>query len=230
MTHGRPPPSPGPRPPTRDIPNRVPAHEPSTTEPNLPDDLPDLPEIPDEVFISSPSQFETLSSGLRMRILSLSRDPLSVRELAERLEMPVTSLYYHVNLLEADGFLEIVHTRKSGARLEKVYRVAGRTISPGPDLLDSVGDAAAAAKALTAIVIEPARAETEDALRKRFEGNEQRISLGRMMAVLTPDQLESLEAQIEDLIATFVNNESSADDPEAREYSFTHTLVPADHT
>lgn len=196
----------------------------------MPDDISDLPEIPDEVLISSPSQFETLSSGLRMRILSLTRDPMSVRELAERLEMPVTSLYYHVNLLEADGFIQVVHTRKSGARLEKVYRVAGRTISPGPDLLATVEDTGAAAKAMTAIVIEPARAEAEEALRKRFEGHEQRISLGRMMAVLTPDQLEALESQIEDLIATFVDDKSGADDPEAREYSFTHALVPADHT
>ena len=35
------------------------------------DDLPELPDLPDEVFITDPSQFEALSSGLRMRILQL---------------------------------------------------------------------------------------------------------------------------------------------------------------
>ena len=193
----------------------------------MPDDLPDLLEIPDEVFISDPSQFETLSSDVRMRILSLCRDPLSVRELAERLDVPVTSLYYHVNLLEADGFLQIVHTRKSGARLEKIYRVAGRTITPGPDLLANVEDTSAAAKAMAAIVIEPARAETEDALRRQFDGDEQSISLGRLMTLLTPAQLDALESQIKDLVDEFVADKKG-DDPEAREYSFTYTLVPTD--
>lgn len=193
----------------------------------MPDDLPDLPDMPDQVLISSPTQFETLSSDVRMRILSLCKDPLSVRELAQRFDVPVTSLYYHVNLLESDGFLEIVHTRKSGARLEKIYRVAGRTIAPGPDLFANVDDTSAAAKAMTAIVIEPARAETEDALRRQFDGDKQPISLGRLMTLLTPAQLKALESKIEDLIEEFVADQKG-DDAEAREYSFTYTLVPSD--
>ena len=68
------------------------------------DDLPDLPDVPDEAYITEPSQFEALTSGLRMRILQMFHEPSSVREVAERLDMPVTRLYYHVNLLEESGF------------------------------------------------------------------------------------------------------------------------------
>ncbi len=189
-------------------------------------ELPDLPEVPDEAYITDPSQFEALTSGLRMRILQLCRHPLSVRELALKLDMPVTRLYYHTNLLEDAGFIEVVHTRKSGARLEKIYRVAGQTIRPGPDLLENVDDPAAAAKALASIVVEPARAETEDALRRRFEGNDEPMHLGRAIAILTPDQIRDVESRIAELIADCLSDEPHLDDPDARGYAFTYTLVP----
>jgi DNA-binding transcriptional ArsR family regulator len=190
--------------------------------------LDDLPEIPDDAFITDPSQFEALASPVRMRSLKLCHEPLSVREVAQRLDMPVTSLYYHVNLLEDAGFLQIVHTRKSGARIEKVYRVAGRSITPGPELLANIEDTAAAAKAMTAIVIEPARAESEHALQKRFEGHEQRMGLGRTLAVLTPTQVDELGSRIRDFIDEFMGGEQESDDPEARRYAFTYTLLPSE--
>ena len=190
-------------------------------------DLPALPEIPDEAYITDPSQFEALTSGLRLRILNLCDQPLSVREIAERLEMPATRLYYHVNMLEESGFLEVVHTRKSGARLEKIYRVAGRSITPGPELLDRIEDTAAAAQAFTAIVMEPARAETEDALRKRMDGGEQTMLLGRTMAVLTPAQVDALIAQHSELIES-MSHEQNPDDDGAQAYAFTFSLVPSE--
>jgi DNA-binding transcriptional ArsR family regulator len=163
-----------------------------------------------------------------MRILQLCRQPSSVREIAERLGMPVTRLYYHTNLLEDAGFIEVVHTRKSGARIEKIYRVAGQTITPGPELLANVEDAGTAAKALAAIVVEPARAETEDALQRRFEGNEQLMHIGRAIAILTPAQIEDIESRISALIAECLIVEPNLDDPQARGYAFTYTLVPTD--
>jgi DNA-binding transcriptional ArsR family regulator len=196
-------------------------------EHTMPDDL---LEIPDAVFITDPSQFEALTSPVRMRILKLCQDPLSVREVAERLDTPVTSLYYHMNLLHDAGFLQIVHTRKSGARIEKVYRIAGWTITPGPELLANIEDPRAAARAMTAIVIEPARAESEHALEKRFAGDEQPIDLGRTMAVLTPAQVDELGSRIRDLVNEFMVGHQASDDPESRGYAFTYTLLPSELT
>jgi DNA-binding transcriptional ArsR family regulator len=197
-------------------------------EHNMPDDLPDLPEIPSETFITDPSQFEALTSPVRMRILKLCDEPLSVRVIAQRLDMPVTSLYYHMNLLEDAGFLQIVHTRKSGARMEKIYRIAGRTITPGPELLANIEDTTAAAKAMTAIVVEPARAESEHALQKRFEGDEQRMDLRRTMAVLNPAQVDELGSRIRGLVDELMAGRQESDDPEARAYAFTYTLLPSE--
>jgi len=192
------------------------------------DDLPDLPDVPDQTFVTDPSQFEALASGLRVRILGLCRQPSSVREISERLGMPVTRLYYHTNLLEEAGFIEVVHTRKSGARIEKIYRVTGKTITPGPEMLANVEDAGAVAKALAAMVLVPARAETEDAFQRRFEGNEQRMHVGRAIAWLTEAEIEDIESRISALIAEYMTGELDLDDPQASGYAFTYTLVPFD--
>lgn len=192
------------------------------------DDLPDLPEIPDQAFLTDPSQIEALTSGLRIRMLGLWRQPSSVREIAERLGMPVTRLYYHTNLLADAGFIEVVRTRKSGARIEKIYRVTGHTITPGPEMLANVEDAGTTAKALAAMILEPARAETEDALQSRFEGNEQPVHVGRALAMLTPAEIEDIESRINALIAEYLTGELNLDDPQARGYAFTYTLMPFD--
>lgn len=191
------------------------------------DDLPDLPDIPEEAFITDPSQFEALSSSMRIRILKVCDEPLTVRQIADRLAVPVTRLYYHINLLSDAGFLEVVHTRKSGARIEKLYRIAGRSITPGPELIERVEDVGAAAKAMAAIVIEPSRIEAEAALTSRFKGDERRVDLGRSLAVLAPNQVDELGSRLSDLVRTFMVGRQDSDDPDAREYAFTYTLLPS---
>jgi len=191
-------------------------------------DLPDLPEIPDEAFITDPSQFESLSSPTRIRILKLCTEPFSVRQIAERFGVPVTSLYYHVNLLEKAGFLEVVHTRKSGARVEKIYRVAGKSITPVPELIHNVDDVDAAAKALASIVIEPARLEAEHVMAKRLEGEEPSWDLARTFANLTPEEFEELASKLRAIVTEFMASKQGLDNPDSSEYSLTYALLPSD--
>jgi DNA-binding transcriptional ArsR family regulator len=190
------------------------------------DDLPELPEIPEEAFITDPSQFESLSSPTRIRILKVCIDPSSVRQIADRLGVPPTRLYYHVNLLEDAGFLQVVHTRKSGARIEKLYRVAGKSITPGPELIHNVDDIEAAAKALASIVIEPARVETEHVLAKRLEGEEQSWDLARTFAYLTPDEFEEIASKLRAIVTEHMAGKLDPNNPESSEYSLTYALLP----
>ena len=191
-------------------------------------DLPDLPEIPDEAFITDPSQFDSLSSPTRIRILKLCTEPLSVRQIAERLGVPPTRLYYHVNLLEDAGFLQVVHTRKSGARIEKLYRVAGKSIIPGPELIHNVDDVDAAAKALASIVIEPARFEAEQVMAKRLEGEDLSWDLARTFANLTPEEFEDLASKLRAIVTELMAGKQNLDNQNSSEYSLTYALLPTD--
>ena len=191
-------------------------------------DLPELPEIPEEAFITDPSQFESLSSPMRVRILGLCAEPMSVRQIADRLGVPPTRLYYHVNLLKDAEFLQVVHTRKSGARIEKLYRRAGKSITPGPDLIHNVDDIEAAAKALASIVIEPTRFEAEHVMAKRLDGEEQSWDLARTFVNLTPDQFEEVASKLRAIVTEFTADKQDIDNPATSEYSLTYALLPLD--
>lgn len=189
--------------------------------------IPDLPEVLDEVTIDTEAQLEALGSPMRMRILSAARNPRSVREIAEALDVPVTRLYYHVNLLHEVGFLDVVHTRKSGARLEKLYRIVGKSIVVGPDLANNAQDPAITARALAAVVLEPAVLEAETAIIRRLaEGPGQRIDLGRSLAVLSPDEVLAISDKIEAIVREYLADHNESDHPEAQTYALTYTFLP----
>ena len=182
--------------------------------------------IPETALINTRQQVDALAGKMRMRVMKAAAEPRSVREIAEALGVPTTRLYYHVNMLEEAGFLDVVETRKSGARIEKIYRVAAKSFRAGPDLADNVGDVAEAASALTGLVIDGTRVEAESALAHRLSGGELRADLGRTQGNLTQAQVVELSERIEAILKEVVATET--DDPEARPYSFTFILVPTE--
>lgn len=189
--------------------------------------IPDLPDIPDEVSINTEAELEALRSPVRMRVLNAARKPRSVREIADVLDIPVTRLYYHVNFLHDVGFLDVVHTRKSGARVEKIYRVAGKSIVVGSELAENAPDPATAARALAAVVLEPAILEAETAIIDRMSGEPGRpIDLGRSLAVLSPDEAATISSKIEQLVREHLADHNESDHPEAQTYAFTFTFLP----
>ncbi len=69
-----------------------------------------------------------ISDPLRSQIYDLCADrPHTVREIAGKLGLSPTRLYYHINLLEKHGLILVDETRRVGNLIEKRYRsVAAR--------------------------------------------------------------------------------------------------------
>lgn len=115
-----------------------------------------LDDEPTDLEITSGEQLRTLTDGFRLRLLAaLGRRPGSAKDLAARFDVPTTRLYHHLDLLEEHDFIEVVATRRSGARTERCYGVPPRrSLRPGAALVES-GDRselAAAVRALTELV------------------------------------------------------------------------------
>jgi DNA-binding transcriptional ArsR family regulator len=74
-------------------------------------------------------RIDLLIHPVRLRIIqALGQERLTTRELAERLpEVPVSSLYRHLQLLRRGDVLDVVETRLVNGIEEKVYAVTGRT-------------------------------------------------------------------------------------------------------
>lgn len=98
---------------------------------------------PDDILevydIESLEQLRAITDELRVRILDhLSREPMTVTQLGERLGVAPAKAHYHVRELERVGLLRLVATRENRGILEKYYRAAARTLRAPDGLLQSL--------------------------------------------------------------------------------------------
>lgn len=107
---------------------------------------------------------------LRSRILRELREEHTVKELAQRLGVQQTKLYYHIELLEKAKLIEVVSSRMIGNLEERSYRDLAKDYSvelsdASQELLDdaerSIASAFPAAKAEMLAAYRRARAESE---------------------------------------------------------------------
>ena len=176
-------------------------------------------------LITSLGQVTALSNPVRSRILRHASRPITVAELAERLRVPQTRLYYHVNLLLKEGLLTQVDQRKSGARIERIYQRTAATFKLGAGLSDEIGDHRKMAVATAALLFDPARADTEVVVEQVLAGANPSGELGRTVVRLTEHDVERFRARIQSLMADLVDASS---DETGDSYSFTVAFVPAD--
>jgi DNA-binding transcriptional ArsR family regulator len=82
---------------------------------------------PADVRLISLEELRLISDPLRTHLLeALASRPCTVKELAADFGVPATRLYYHVNLLERHGLIQVVGTRVVSGIIEKRYRAAAR--------------------------------------------------------------------------------------------------------
>ncbi len=77
-----------------------------------------------------------LADPLHHRIIELLiQEPLNVRQIAEKLGLMPSKLYYHISLLEKQGLIKVVETRQVANLIEKQYAAVSRYIDVDPELL-----------------------------------------------------------------------------------------------
>lgn len=174
----------------------------------------DFPRPAPVFWIETLDQVELLSDVTRLEIIENLERPSTAAEVAERMRVPRTRLYHHLNALADAGLILVVGSRQSGARTEKVYQVTALSFRPSPELL---ADALPRERALA--VIRTILATTEaDFIRSVEAGSDRleddrsrrRTHLGRRLALLGEDQLHSLISELEEVLARY---EGDADAP-----------------
>jgi DNA-binding transcriptional ArsR family regulator len=92
---------------------------------------------PTEKFIIRDLEaLKVVADPLRVQLLeTLSLEPLTVKELAGRLGLAASKLYYHVKLLEEHGLIQVVATRIVSGIIEKQYRATAENLEIDKELL-----------------------------------------------------------------------------------------------
>lgn len=170
---------------------------------------------------------EVLNNPVRLRIMRHLSEPSTVRQLAERLEVPVTRLYYHLNLLEGVGVIEVVETRKSGAMLQRVYRAVATDFAPVAGLLDSATDKGRVVRAAVGMVLDGARLDATAGLLDQFGAShdaeaDDATALGRSVVPMS----RAGAVKIVETIAEIVEEMKLLEDKDGEEYAFSFVFFP----
>jgi DNA-binding transcriptional ArsR family regulator len=154
-----------------------------------------------------------LADPLRTQIIEiLVQEPLTVRQVADRLGLTPGKLYYHVNLLEKHGLLVVVETRMVSNMLEKVYRSVSDDFDVEPSLLSFTTDQGKESlRSIFAGTLDATREDLARSLEARAFNLEHRgaqqqprkVILNRDIARLTEEQAEKFADRLEQLIKEF---------------------------
>jgi DNA-binding transcriptional ArsR family regulator len=88
--------------------------------------------------IADVATLKAVADPLRMRLLmALDEGPLTVKELAAKLEVPQTRLYYHVRMLEQFGLLAVASTRLVSGIEERRYAATAESWDIADELINS---------------------------------------------------------------------------------------------
>lgn len=169
---------------------------------------------------------EAVTAPTRLRLLHHLLQPATLRDVAERMAVPVTRLYYHVGLLEELGVVRVVETRKSGARLQRVYQTTASRFKPAKKLLEETEDRERLAEAAAGAVLDGARLDAVAGLTALFRAGgstpDDPGTLGRTMARL---RLEHA-LEFSERIGALVDEMTEMEDPDGDEYGFSFVFFP----
>ncbi|MCA9898393.1 MAG: helix-turn-helix transcriptional regulator [Ardenticatenaceae bacterium] len=82
--------------------------------------------LPQEFLVDDLEALKVIAHNTRLDILQSLKRPKTVKEIAKLLKLPATKLYYHVNLMEKHGLIQVVETNIVSGILEKKYQVVAQ--------------------------------------------------------------------------------------------------------
>ena len=167
-----------------------------------------VPAPPDVLTLERPEQLKALGHPLRLRVLEMlgadGEEPMTNRELAQRLGVDPGHLHFHVKMLLRAGLIE---RADGGSGREKPYRALAKTVRVAPQLLHS-----SLATDLQAAMLE----EVQRAFAAHQQGG---FRSAQVTVSISPEK--ALE-----LITEFVEKARDSEEPNADPIVFTGVMHP----
>lgn len=189
----------------------------------------------EEFIIQDVETLKLITHPLRLQLLGQFKRKRTVKEAAAELETPPTKLYYHVNLMEEKGLIQVVDTQIVSGIVEKRYQVAAHRFRIDDTMLSGeTGDGFDASRfdALIAPFFQMAHNEIRHSMRTglldfRDKAKPHHGSLARMDFCLTEEQAEALHGRIQAIVDEykFLSKENDAKG-DGRAYALTTTYFP----
>ncbi|HEX6386512.1 MAG TPA: helix-turn-helix domain-containing protein [Anaerolineae bacterium] len=185
-----------------------------------------------EFVISDLDTLRVIADPLRNQILeALIMETLTVKQVADRLGLSSSKLYYHVNLLEKHGLIQVVDTRMVANIQEKYYHAVATSYRVEESLLSFKTDEGKAT--IDTIIAATLDATKEDVLRsleartfalqRGAPEQPRRAILVRQTSRIPESQAAEFGERLNQLLADF----DAANDEETAEPRQTYALAVA---
>jgi len=178
-----------------------------------------------------------MADPLRTQIYEiLLQAPASVGQVAERLGLASSRLYYHVNMMEKLGLLRVVETRMVANIVEKFYRAVAVQLDVAPELLNFSTEEGQ--EAVTELVTSGLDATRDDLLRS-FQARlfnlehgaqvkQRSVMITRTTARITDAYAEEFHTRLQALLEEFQEQGRIGDDQEEN-YALMVAFYPSFH-
>jgi hypothetical protein len=146
---------------------------------------------------------DVVADPFRIQVMEQFASPSTVKSASQALDVPVTRLYYHVNLLVRHGFLRVDEERRVGGLIERTFVMTAEGFAPSESFIRRYGGEGRL-EAMR-LVLRTAEAGFEAAAAQGLLEGEMTdvgtISLGPIR--LTPDRRQELVERLAALLEEF---------------------------
>ncbi len=186
----------------------------------------------EQMLIEDVETLKVLADPGRIQIMRAFDRPRTVKEVADYLDRPATKLYYHVNLLEKHGIIQVVETNVVSGIIEKTYLVSAKRYLPAAALLASTEMDEHLEAVLTA-VFDTAKFDIKASIQAGLMDLEHKegeplhnsiVSHGKLH--LTAAQMTELRDKLEGIFADYAEFDQSAETADVKPYGLVIGLYP----
>jgi DNA-binding transcriptional ArsR family regulator len=167
----------------------------------------------DLLTIASVRQATALLNPLRLRLMVLSREPVSACELARRLGLPRQRVNYHVRALERAGLLRPAGRQRKRNMIEQRYVAVARAFALSPTILGAlaadwreIGDTASADYLLA--LTEQVRGDVEQVVAEAGGKRTATLSLKAQFRFESPAQRAEFASAIREAVVNAIARHS----------------------
>ncbi|WP_420631615.1 helix-turn-helix domain-containing protein [Candidatus Leptofilum sp.] len=191
----------------------------------------------DILIIEELEMLKVISDPLRTQILEiLIFQPATVKQLADKLGLAPSKLYYHVNMLEKAGFITVVETRMVANMQEKYYRAVANSFQLDESLLTFHTDTGRdTINTMLNSIMDATKDDILRSLQARLFALDQgapeqprRFMLTRHNAVISESRANEFMARLDELLKEFSSEKETAKTAESQQnYAFTVAFYPS---
>jgi DNA-binding transcriptional ArsR family regulator len=176
---------------------------------------------------------KVIADPLRWQIVELLvMQTMTVRQLAEKLGLATSKLYYHINTLEEHGLIQVVDTRIVSGIIEKHYRTTATDIDIEPSLLSFTSPAGR--ENIHSVLLSTLDATREDLLRslqaRAFELDHgapeqpRAMVLNRLTSRISEERADEFRERLKSLLVEFGESDTEGT---YQTYAMTVAFYPA---